>query len=59
MRVEKPAVDKVWTLSTPLWPDKHVMSALWQVRRKQLSDGDPRREFVFVMSSPQLLAMNE
>lgn len=22
MQVEKPAVDKVWTLSTPLWPDK-------------------------------------
>ena len=59
MQVEKPAVDKVWTMSTPLWPDKHAMSALCLARRKQLSEEDPRRKFVLVMSSPQLLAMNE
>ena len=28
MQVEKPPVDKVWTVSTPLWPDKHTMSGL-------------------------------
>jgi hypothetical protein len=59
MRVEWPAVDKVWTLSTLLSPDKLAMSARCVVRRKQLSEEDRRREFAFGMSSPQLLAMNE
>jgi hypothetical protein len=58
MRVEKPAVDKVWTLSKPLWPDKHAMSVCL-VPRKQLSEENPRREFAFVMSPPQHLTMNE
>lgn len=59
MRVQKPAVDKVWTVSTHPWPDKLTMSGLCLVRRMQLSEEDRRREFAFVMSSPQLMAMNE
>jgi hypothetical protein len=43
----------------PLWPDNLTMSGLCLVRRKQLSEEDRRREFAFVMSSPQLWAMNE
>jgi len=58
MQVEKPPVTNVCTMCTRLWPDKHPMSAPL-VRRKQLSEENPRRESAFVMSSPQPLAMNE
>jgi hypothetical protein len=58
MQVEKPAVDKVWTLSTPpLAGQTHDQRTLPD-SQKQPSEEDPRREFGFVMSSPQLLAMN-
>jgi hypothetical protein len=43
----------------PLWPDKHVLSGVCLARSKQLSEEDPRRKFALVMSSPQILAMNE
>jgi hypothetical protein len=59
MWVEKPPEDSVWTMSTPLWPDKHAMSGPCLVRRMQLAAEDPQRKVGFVMSSPQLLAMNE
>lgn len=59
MRVRKAVVDKVWTLSTRLWPDKRTMSELCLLRRKQPSEEDRQREFGFVTSSPRLLAMNE
>ena len=35
------------------------MSGLWLVRRKQLFEENPGRGFGLVMSSPQLLDMNE
>lgn len=59
MRVQKPAVDKVWTLSTPSLAGQTRDERTLPGSQKQLSAEDPRREFAFVMSSPQLLAMNE
>jgi hypothetical protein len=50
MRVEKPPEDSVWTMSTPLWPDKHAMSGPCLVRRNPLSEEDRRRRFPFVDS---------
>lgn len=57
MQVEKPPVHKrvhdVHTSLAGQTPDERIPL----VRRKQLSEEDPRRELAFVMSSPQLLAM--
>ena len=52
MRVDKAAVDKVWTLSTrPLSEQIRGERALCLPRRRQLSEEDPRRRFGLVMSS--------
>lgn len=59
MQAEEPPVDSVWTMSTHLWPDKQAMIGLHLVRRMRLNEEEREREFAFVMSSPQFLAMNE
>ena len=59
MQAEMPLVDKsVDNVHTPLagqTRDERTPPG----SQKQPSEGDPRRKIVFVMSSPQLLAMNE
>jgi hypothetical protein len=58
MRVEKPAVDKgVDNVHAPLAGQTRDERTL-PGSPKQPSEEDRRREFGFVMSSPQLLAMN-
>jgi hypothetical protein len=59
MQAEKPAVDKVWTLSTPPLAGQTHDEQTLPGSQKQPSAEDRRREFAFVMSSPQPLVMNE
>ncbi len=58
MQADEPPVERVRTMCTPLWTDKHAMSALCLPRRKQLPSEDPRRKSAFDMSSPQPVPMN-
>jgi hypothetical protein len=41
MRVDHAPVDRVLTMSTPLWPDNRALSAPYLARKRQLSDEDP------------------
>jgi hypothetical protein len=59
MQAEKPPVHKsVHNVHTPLAGQTRDEAKL-PVRRQHPSEEDRRREFGFVMSSPQPLAMNE
>jgi hypothetical protein len=59
MQVDHAPMDRVLTMSTPLWPDNRALSALCLARKRQLSDEDPGSRFALVMSSTQLLATND
>jgi hypothetical protein len=51
MQVERAPVDRVLTMSTPLWPDNRAMSPLCLARR--LSEEDPESQVALVMASTQ------
>jgi hypothetical protein len=60
MQAEMPLVDKsVDNVHTPLAGQTRDERTLPGSQKQQPSAEDPRRKIVFVMSSPQPLAMNE
>jgi hypothetical protein len=59
MQVESHPCTKVCTMCTPPLAGQRRDERTLPDAHKAATRGGPSKEFVFVMSSPQLLAMNE